>query len=337
MTDPAWQLEPSVCDWCGERRAEVVLRGRDRAHGLPGEFAVVRCTRCGLARTDPRPTLAALASADPATYPEHQAGRGGGAAGARPPRGLLRWALVNGRGYPLGRAWGGPLRPAARAAAAVLLAGRRYHIYIPYTGEGRLLDFGCGTGRYVARMAAAGWRAEGVDADARAVRRAREAGLVVHHGTLPGLDLPAGAFDAVTMWQALEHVPSPKATLAAVVRLLRPGGRLVVVCPRLDSLEARWFGTWWFALELPRHLWHFTEATLRRHVEGAGLVVERVRSVRRPAVVRRSFAHLAADSGRAVHRALARSRLVAGLVSWTAWLAGRSGQMLLEARRPHSV
>ena len=46
---------------------------------------------------------------------------------------------------------------------------------------------------------------------------------MLHLGTLPGADLPPQVYDVVTMWQALEHVPSPKATLEAVRRLLRPG------------------------------------------------------------------------------------------------------------------
>jgi len=331
VSSSPWQLEEVACDWCGARDADVLLHGRDRAHGLPGEFAVVRCTRCDLARTSPRPGLDSLASAYPASYPEHQSA----SRPPRPPEGLRRWALVCRRGYPLGRSVPGALRCLVQPLAAFVLAGRRSHGYLPYEGQGRLLDFGCGTGRYVGRMAAAGWRAEGIDADAEAVRRGRDAGLTLHVGTLPGADLPAGAFDAVTMWQALEHVPSPKATLAAAVRLLRPGGRLVIVCPRLDSLPARWFGTYWFALELPRHLWHFTAATLRRHVEGAGLTVRRVRPVRRPAILRRSFAHLADETGRPLHRFLARSRLVPGAMSWIARMAGRSGQMMLEAQRVH--
>jgi SAM-dependent methyltransferase len=162
----------------------------------------------------------------------------------------------------------------------------------------------------------------------------REAGLTIHEGTLPGVALPDESFDVVTMWQALEHVPSPKATLEAVREVLRPSGRLLVVVPRLDSLEARWFGSCWFGLELPRHLTHFTEATLRRHVEAAGFGVEACRSFRRPAILRRSFAQLADQAGRPLYRRLAASRLVAGAMSGLALVAGRTGQFMLLARGP---
>ena len=329
MPSIEWQLEDVPCDYCGARDADTLLAGRDRAHGLPGEFRVVVCRECGLARTNPRPTLECLAAAYPAAYPEHQAAD----RPARPPRGVLRWALVNRRGYPLGRRAPALVRAVAWPLTAPVLAGRRAHAYLPLKGDGRLLDFGCGVGRYVAKMAAAGWQAEGIDAGPDAVRLGREAGLTLHEGTLPGANLAAESFDVVTMWQALEHVPSPKATLASLARLLRPGGRLMVVCPRLDSLDAKWFGSCWFALELPRHLWHFTASTLRRHLEAAGFEVERVRPVRRPAILRRSFAQLADETGSGLHRRLGRSRFVTGAMSWITLLAGRTGQMMAMARR----
>jgi len=329
MPDGDWQLEDVPCDYCGSRDADVLIAGRDRAHGLPGEFNVVRCRECGLSRTNPRPTLASLAKAYPEAYPEHQAA----ARETRPPRGLLRRALVNRLDYPLGRRAGRLLRALLLPLTAAVLARRRAAGYLPFTGQGRLLDFGCGVGRYVGRMAAAGWRAEGLDISAEAVRLGREAGLTLHQGTLPGSRLPAESYDAVTMWQALEHVPSPKATLAAVARLLRPGGRVAVICPRFGSLDAEWFGSCWFALELPRHLWHFTEATLRRHLEATGFEVERVRSIRRPAILRRSFAQLAGETGKRLHRRLARSRLVTGAMSWMTFLRRRTGQMMVVARR----
>ena len=329
MPDCDWQLEDVPCDYCGGRDADVLITGRDRAYGLPGEFNVVRCRECGLCRTNPRPTVVSLAEAYPEEYPAHQAA----AREARVPRGLLRRALVNRLNYPLGRRWPRLVRAVMLPVTRAVLARRRAVGYLPFAGQGRLLDFGCGVGRYVSKMAGAGWKAEGIDISAQAVRLGRQAGLTLHHGTLPGLDLPAESFDAVTMWQALEHVPSPKATLEAAARLLRPGGRLMVVCPRLDSLDAKWFGSCWFALELPRHLWHFTEATLRRHLEATGFEVERVRSVRRPAILRRSFAQVADETGSALDRRLARSRLVTGAMSWVTLLAGRAGQMMVVARR----
>ena len=146
--------------------------------------------------------------------------------------------------------------------------------------------------------------------------------------------MPAESFDAITMWQAIEHVPSPMATLKAARGLLRPGGLLMIACPRIDWLLARWFGSAWYDLDLPRHLTHFSSKTLRRHVEAAGLAVAGFWAVRRPSAIRRSFAYLAADTGSGLHRRLVRSRMLAGLMEYAAWVARRTAQMYCLARRP---
>lgn len=340
MTEPAsrrppdeWQLEEVPCDYCGAWEADSLYRGCDRLHGLPGEFEVVVCRACGLARTNPRPTPESLAGAYPPDYGPHETR----AQPPSPPRGALRWLLLNYRGYPLGERAPAVLRALAWPWAALRLRHRRLLSYVPWPGEGRLLDVGCGSGRYVGRMAAAGWHAEGIDTSEQAVAAGRQAGLDLHHGTLEAADLAEASFDVVTMWQALEHVPSPAATLAAAHRLLVPGGRLLVVCPRLDSLPARFFGRAWFGLELPRHLTHFSKGTLTRHLEAAGFEVERVHSWRRPGVVRRSFGFLAAERGGRLWRWLERSRLVSGTLSLLALALGRTGQMgAVATRRPRS-
>ena len=307
-----------------------MLTGRDRLHGLPGAFRVVTCAQCGLARTDPRPSASSLAAAYPAEYGPHQ----GEAIRTRRPSPLLRWALVNFREYPLGRKWPAPLRALAALPARAALRRRRALRYLPFVGEGRLLDYGCGAGGYVATMAAAGWRAEGMDLSEAAVAAGREAGLTIHQGVLPGAELPSESYDAVTLWQVIEHLPSPLATLRALRDLLRPGGLLLVACPRIDSLPARWFGACWHDLDLPRHLWHFTPATLTRHLESAGLETVRSWAVRRPSGIRRSFGFLAAESGRGLHRRLGRSRAAVGAMTCAALAARRTAQMYVLSRRP---
>ena len=323
------QLREVPCDFCGSTEADPVMSGPDRFCGLPGEFHVVACRQCGLARTNPQPTVETLGAAYPDAYSPHRAE----VAAPEPPRGFLRWVLVNYRGYPLGERGCPVLRTFAWPAAKLKLRNRKFVGYLDYEGDGRLLDFGCGIGRYVAQMAAAGWKAEGIDLVPEAVAAGRNAGLTIHQGTLPGTELPTDYYDLVTLWHALEHVPSPKATLEAVRPLLKPGGRLVVVCPLSDSLAARWFGSAWYGLDLPRHLTHFTRATLRRHVEAAGFAVERTQCIRRPTFVNRSYEYLARETGSALHRWLGRSHAVARLFSHVALALGRTDEMLFVARR----
>jgi len=328
--DVPLRLRHVPCDYCGADEADPYLSGPDRVCGLEGEFHVVRCTRCGLLRTNPQPVPEDLAKAYPPSYDVHAAS----VTLPDPPTGLLRWGLVNYRNYPLGRKAPAIVRWVMMPWAGLRLRGRRFIDYVPYRGQGRLLDFGCGTGGYVARMTAAGWKAEGIDLVPTAVAAGRDAGLALHEGTLPGAALPAAHYDVITMWHVLEHVPSPLATLKAARDLLRPDGRLVVVCPLIDSLAASWFGASWFGLrELPRHLTHFTQRTLRRHLEGAGLEVERAIPIRRPTFMRHSLLHRADDTGKARYRWLGRSRTLSRGLSHLARLLGRTDEVLFEARR----
>ena len=323
-----WQFEEVPCDYCGSSDTDLLLTGRDWLHGLPGEFHVVACRKCGLARTNPRPTLESLATAYPGNYEPFRSPR----LDALTPTGLLRWALVNYRGYPLGRPWPMLVRMLAAPLGALLLRHRGRVGYFPWGGEGRLLDFGCGSGQYVAAMAAAGWQAEGLDLSPEAVRIGRQAGLTVHRGTLPGADLPVQSYDVITLWHSIEHVPSPRATLEAARPLLRPGGRLVIACPRLDGPSAGRYGTYWYGLDVPRHLTHFTREHLGRHLVSCAYKVMRFLAVRRPAMIRESLLRRAQATGQRGHRLLAESRFWPRLLSHRDVLLGNTDEMICIAR-----
>lgn len=354
MTDSSpqfgqWQMEDAPCDFCGAAEADVLLSAPDEIFGRDIRFNVVACRRCGLARTNPRPAAASLIEAyglchlPPGHIEEHFV----------VPTGLLRWALENYRGYPpMGRAEarptserhppavpsaGGPmpapLRLLLAPLASVVLSHRKAATYPPYNGDGRLLDFGCGAGGYVARAAAAGWTAEGLDLSPDTLEAGRAIDLSLQLGTLPGTDLPPESFDTVTAWGSLEHVTSPLATLKAIHAALRPGGQLLLSVPRLDGAAAGWFGPAWYPLGLPLHLTHFTRETLARHLEAAGFRAERFVSRRSAAYVRQSFSYLARHRGGRLCRSLARSRLVAGLLSYWALATGRSCMMIVLAKR----
>ena len=136
--------------------------------------------------------------------------------------------------------------------------------------DGRaLLDVGAYIGVFVEVATAAGWRAQGVEPSAWAAAQAQGRGLPVHGGTLASVDLPAGSFDVVTMWDVIEHFSDPAAELARARQLLRPGGYLVAHTMDISAPIARLMGARWPWL-MDMHLTYFDRRTLPAMIAGHG-------------------------------------------------------------------
>lgn len=249
-------------------------------------------------------------------------------------RRLDQWLLRIYRGYREEERPGALRRAIATILAPVL--GRMLNPYfLPPHGRCRLLDFGCGTGKYLARMRDLGWTVCGLDRSAWAARRAKELFEVpVEVGTLPSLDkspAPRGPFDLITAWEVLEHVEDPAATLVALRELLAPGGRLVLTVPNWGGWGARWFGAEWIALDLPRHLTHFDAGSLLRMLTSAGLRTIHHSTVGHSGWWRHSARR---GAGQGLGRRLCRAKLLSRLLSALAARrgAGESLFVVAEAR-----
>lgn len=229
------------CNQCGAEAWDLHLRRGDLNLFLEGEFQLVRCRTCDLVYLNPRPPVAQLGELYRDDYDQYTV-----AVTALRSR-LARWDREYG------------LRKRCRAV-------------LRFVPQGRLLDVGCATGDFLWAMRRyPGWEVAGVELNAAAAEYARaELQLDVRSGTLETANFPAASFDAVTMWDVIEHVPDPAATLAEAARLLRPGGLLVINTPNLASLDARLFGPYWIGYELPRHLYVFSRATLQAQTARAG-------------------------------------------------------------------
>ncbi len=256
------------CPVCGTAERAVLHAGlTDRVFGVaPGEWTLLRCSGCGSAYLDPRPTDAALPEAY-ADYYTHAAPAIEPAPSGVPA--TLRRALRN--GY-VNRRYGYRLTPSSALGplAFGLLRAQRAHAdrAFRHLGPQRLLDAGCGDGTFVAHAQAAGAQATGIDVDERAVAAARAAGLDVRPQPLE--ELAGSAFDALTMSHVIEHVAQPLDFLRAARAALRPGGTLWVATPNLDAAGHRRYGRDWLHLDPPRHLVLFTAGSLRGAIEAAG-------------------------------------------------------------------
>jgi predicted SAM-dependent methyltransferase len=137
-------------------------------------------------------------------------------------------------------------------------------------GAGRtLLDVGAYTGVFVEIATGHGWDAWGVEPSAWAVGEAQKEGLKMVLGTLEDAEFQSESASVITMWDVIEHVADPLATLKAAWRILEPGGYLVVHTMDLASPFARLMGRRWpWFMEM--HLTYFTRDTLRAMLEKAG-------------------------------------------------------------------
>ena len=227
-------MESIPCNLCGSREHVLVRECREQRYNTSVPFSLVKCTHCELVYLNPRPSEREILVYYPPAY-----------------QAAIRQVLQEVRQSRIGLMG---LRIMRRLRKPPLLK------------VGRVLDIGCSGGDYLAYLRTLGWEVYGIELDKEAARYAREHfGLNVCVGAAERTlsDFQNESFDIVTMWHVLEHVFDPSLVLAEVYRVLRPGGILMLEMPNFNSLWASILGKYWFPLEIPRHLYHFTPLTLK--------------------------------------------------------------------------
>ena len=213
MEDEPIRTETISCLLCGHPDYTPLYPTRDRLCGVPGEFRLVGCDRCGLVYLSPRPSLENIGQYYPEDYDFYMTQR-----------------LDD---MPL------PLRLSVQY-------GLRKHcrLVLRYWAHGRLLDVGCATGQFLAEMASyPGWEVTGVEPSESAAAFARQAySFPIYQSDLVSAGFPDGAFDVVTLWDVFEHLHDPLAMLAEVRRILVPNGVLIMRTPSLDSWDRVFLG-----------------------------------------------------------------------------------------------
>ncbi|MFT4204882.1 MAG: class I SAM-dependent methyltransferase [Chitinophagaceae bacterium] len=125
-----------------------------------------------------------------------------------------------------------------------------------------LLDIGAGTGAFAAVMQQAGWDVTGLEPDETARSNAQR----LHNLNLrPSSDLyslETNSFDAVTMWHVLEHVHDLHGYWKRISRILKTNGVFIVAVPNYTSYDAQYYGAYWAAWDVPRHLYHFSPKSM---------------------------------------------------------------------------
>lgn len=136
--------------------------------------------------------------------------------------------------------------------------------------SGSMLDIGCGSGYTASLFARKGWAVTGVEFSDETAIHARETYQIPVVTTVSALK---GPFDLILVNHVLEHYPDPETLLHECGRLLSQNGRLVVAVPNFSSFQARFGGKNWFHLDLPIHLFHFSEAGLAALLARSGYTI----------------------------------------------------------------
>lgn len=253
-TEPL-RLVRTACCVCDRSKTKEIGRGYDYEYETsPDQFHAHRCVSCGTVFINPRPEVSEFDRIYPDNYHTLEFSED-------------NYSIVH--------------RIRSRLEARRLL---RYCDDIP--PDARILDVGCGDGFHLGlleRYGRPGWSLEGVDLDSRAVEMALDSGLNVHLGPVSDVGLDDDTFDLVYTIQTLEHVARPDEFLTDIHRVLKPGGRLVIVTDNTDSIDFGLFKSgFWGGYHFPRHWYLFNKRSLRRLAAKTGYDVARIPTIVSP-------------------------------------------------------
>lgn len=244
ITKSTVQFESTACPNCGHHEPVSLYTFTDSY----GSYAIVRCSICSLSYLNPRPTPETIG-----VYYE--------AAQYTPFLSSGNATAFFSRLYSTVRKYS--------------VRWKRKKIEKIRSGTS-LLDIGCGTGEFLLEMKNHGWKVYGIEPSEEASQFARTTyKLDVQNGSLDIENMQSlpGPFDVITLWHALEHIHRPLDALALIREKLSDEGLLLIALPNIDSFDAGVYKKGWIALDVPRHLLHFTSKSLSSILKRSGLEV----------------------------------------------------------------
>ncbi|HVN94215.1 MAG TPA: class I SAM-dependent methyltransferase [Terracidiphilus sp.] len=226
------QVSTAQCIGCSNEQPEPFLAAPDRFHGRKHTYQLMRCPSCSLVWLKDPPAPESMGEHYGPDYDRWVA-----AAGDAPER------------------WSGRVKTIAR-----------------YRTGGTLLDLGCSSGGFLQAMKSPHWNLYGIEMSDVVARYAESvSGAKVFVGDILEAPFAPASFDVITCFHVFEHLYQPLAVLKKVAEWLKPGGIFYFMVPNIDSAGERIFRSYWYALELPRHLFHFSPRSLQKLAERSGL------------------------------------------------------------------
>lgn len=153
---------------------------------------------------------------------------------------------------------------------------QKYKLINSYSANPSLLDIGCGTGDFLKHTSDQQWKVMGLEPgeEARAYCE-QEQGLDVSSPEKLH-DLESNSFNVITMWHVLEHVYHLRKDVEKIKEVLQEDGTLFVAVPNCNSNDAKKYGEFWAAYDLPIHLYHFRPDNIKQLFESVDMEVVKI-------------------------------------------------------------
>ena len=159
-----------------------------------------------------------------------------------------------------------------------IMLNRKRKLIDQVTKGKKLLDIGCGTGYFPHFMKQKGYQVAGIELDDDARKFAREHfGLDVYHPEEILGNSVKEAYDVITLWHVMEHLHESDKYIRWIKDALKNNGTLIIALPNCDSYDAKSYGEYWAAYDLPRHLWHFTPDTFTQYLSAHDFSLKKVK------------------------------------------------------------
>ncbi len=195
-------------------------------------FAIVKCSNCKLLFTNPRPDESNL-------YKYYQSDN--------------YVSHTNKSNNPVNGIY---------KVARYFTINKKLKLLSKYHQSGNLLDYGCGTGEFINSAKEKGWNVTGYEPTKTAYQGMSKSISGNVMATLEEADYKKH-FHIITLWHVLEHVSDLTATIKKLKKMLRPDGFLIIAVPNYESYDANYYKEYWAAYDLPRHLYHFSQQTMK--------------------------------------------------------------------------
>lgn len=133
-----------------------------------------------------------------------------------------------------------------------------------YLTVSKILDIGASVGIFLAVCKERGWKTKGIELTKKAAEIAKSTGSDIIYGDFLKVELNGEKFDAVTLWDLIEHISSPQKTLLKVREFIKDGGILALSTPNPESAFVKFKRKSWHLWSEPTHIHYFTLDTIKK-------------------------------------------------------------------------